>query len=237
MLHRVILKVSGECFCPEKENGIKMNSVLKLANALVEATRFGVQLGVVMGGGNILRGSEFKAANSSVETATAHEMGMLATVINALSLRDAITSQGAEVRLMSALPVAVAEPYDRLRANRHFNKGRIILFAGGTGSPFVTTDTGAAQRAIELKANVLLKATKVDGVYSADPVKVPTALFYPRLSYDQFLQQNLRVLDQECVARCKEHHLPIRVFNYRIEGNLQRVVAGEDIGTLIQNDD
>ncbi|MGL6196068.1 MAG: UMP kinase [Thermoguttaceae bacterium] len=237
----VIVKVSGECFCPAHQNGIRMESVLHLASQLRDAASNGVKIGVVMGGGNIMRGSEFKAANSnsqtgqvaSIETATAHEMGMLATIINGLALQDAIRSIGCDVRLMSALPVAVAELYDRRRAKRHWAKGRIVLFSGGTGLPFVTTDTGAAQRAVELGADMLLKATKVDGVYSSDPVKNSDATFFPEISYDDFLSKELRVLDQECVVKCRENKLPIRVFNYRADGNLAKAVNGEPIGTLI----
>jgi uridylate kinase len=188
-----------------------------------------------MGGGNILRGGQFtKAANNAIHEATAHYMGMLATVINGLALQDAIENLGGNTRLMTALHIdTVAEPYIRRKAIRHLEKGRIILLAGGTGSPCVTTDTAAAQRALELQADVLLKATKVDGVYSDDPEKNPHAVLYSKLSYDDVLRQNLRVMDQEAIAKCKDYTMPIMVFNFRKEGNLERALGGERIGTWI----
>ncbi|MDR0521509.1 MAG: UMP kinase [Planctomycetaceae bacterium] len=231
---RVLLKVSGECFCPPKERGIEMSSVIHLAEQVAKAAQEGVQIAIVMGGGNILRGAQFKAANTSIQEATAHYMGMLATVLNGLALQEAIESVGHPTRLMTAFSMdVVAEPYLRRRAVRHLEKGRIILLAGGTGSPFVTTDTAAAQRALELNADVLLKATKVNGVYSDDPEKNPHAVLYPELTYEAVQQQRLRIMDQESIAKCGEHNMPVMIFNFRTAGNLERALRGERIGTLI----
>ncbi|HBT78585.1 MAG TPA: UMP kinase [Planctomycetaceae bacterium] len=231
---RVILKISGECFCPPSERGISMQSVMHLAGQVARVAQKGVQIAIVMGGGNILRGAQFKASNAAIQASTAHYMGMLATVINGLALQDAIELVGQETRLMTALPMeVVAEPYIRRRALRHLERGRIILLAGGTGSPFVTTDTAAAQRALELNADCLLKATKVDGVYSDDPEKNKAATFYDTITYEAVRRQNLRVMDPESIAKCAEHGMSIMVFNYRTEGNLERALLGERIGTLI----
>ncbi|MGL4942194.1 MAG: UMP kinase [Thermoguttaceae bacterium] len=233
-MRRVLLKISGETLCPSEGRGISMDAATLLAGQIAEAARGGIEIAIVMGGGNILRGSQFKAANSAIKEATAHYMGMLATVLNGLALQDAIEGVGQPTRLMTAIPMdVVAEPYIRRRAEHHLCEGRVILLAGGTGSPFVTTDTAAAQRALELGANVLLKATKVNGVYSDDPVTNPNAVFYDRLSYHEVRQQNLRVMDQECIAKCSEHQMPIMVFNYHTAGNIVRAVRGEHVGTLI----
>jgi uridylate kinase len=231
---RVVLKISGECFCPPKERGIAMSSVMHLAEQVAKVSQEGVQIAVVMGGGNILRGGQFKIANASIQESTAHYMGMLATIINGLALQDAIELVGVQTRLMTAFAAeSVAELYLRRRAVRHLEKGRIILLAGGTGSPFVTTDTAAAQRALELNADVLLKATKVDGVYSDDPELNPHAVLYPELTYDAVRQQKLRIMDQESIAKCGEHKMPVMIFNYRTPGNLERALKGEQVGTLI----
>ena len=233
---RVVLKVSGECFCPPQERGIAMSSVMILAEQVAKSAKEGIQIAIVMGGGNILRGGQFKAVNAAIMESTAHYMGMLATVINGLALQDAIESAGHPTRLMTAFEMgAIAEPYFRRRAVRHLEKGRIILLAGGTGSPFVTTDTAAAQRALELNADVLLKATKVDGVYSDDPEKNPQAVLYPELTYEAVRQQRLRIMDQESIAKCGEHDMPVMIFNFRTPGNLERALCGERIGTLIAN--
>lgn len=235
---RVVLKVSGESFCPANERGISMDSVNNLARQIAQLAKRGVQIAVVMGGGNILRGAQFKAVNSSIQESTAHYMGMLATVINGLALQDAIEAQGQATRLMSALPMdTVAEPYIRRRAARHLEKNRVVIIAGGTGSPFVTTDTAAAQRALELEADILLKATKVDGIYSDDPMKNSKAVFYDTLTFEDMRRQNLRVMDSEAIAKCSEHDMPVMVFNFRTEGNLERAALGEHIGTLVQTQD
>ncbi len=233
---RVILKISGECFCPANDRGISMDSVMLLAQQVASVARQGVQIAIVMGGGNILRGGQFKANNASIQESTAHYMGMLATVINGLALQDAIELVGQPTRLMTAFSMnAVAEPYLRRRAVHHLENGRIILLAGGTGSPFVTTDTAAAQRALELSADVLLKATKVDGVYSDDPEKNPSAKFLSELTYEEVRQQNLRIMDQESIAKCGEHGMPIMIFNFRTAGNLERALLGERVGTVIRS--
>jgi uridylate kinase len=231
---RVLLKLSGESFARPGERGISMEEVVHIARQTVRAAARGVQLAIVIGGGNILRGGSFTAGNTAIQEATAHSMGMLATVINGLALQDALESLGAQTRLMTAIRMdGVAEPYIRRRATRHLEKGRIVILAAGTGSPFVTTDTAAAQRALELGADVLMKATRVDGVYSDDPEKNPHAMLYRDLAYQQVREQNLRVMDPTAISQCMEHAMPIVVFNYRREGNIERAVAGERIGTCV----
>ena len=231
---RVLLKLSGESFARQGERGISMDEVVHIARQTVQAASKGTQLAIVIGGGNILRGGSFTAGNTAIQEATAHYMGMLATVINGLALQDALESLGAQTRLMTAIRMdGVAEPYIRRRARRHLEKGRIVILAAGTGSPFVTTDTAAAQRALELGADILMKATRVDGVYSDDPEKNPHAVLYNELTYQQVIQQNLRVMDGTAISQCMEHGMPILVFNYRREGTIERAVAGEKIGTII----
>ena len=231
---RVLLKLSGEGFARQGERGISMDEVVHIARQTVQAASKGTQLAIVIGGGNILRGGSFTAGNTAIQEATAHYMGMLATVINGLALQDALESLGAQTRLMTAIRMdGVAEPYIRRRARRHLEKGRIVILAAGTGSPFVTTDTAAAQRALELGADILMKATRVDGVYSDDPEKNPHAVLYNELTYQQVIQQNLRVMDGTAISQCMEHGMPILVFNYRREGTIERAVAGEKIGTII----
>ena len=235
---RVVLKLSGESFAHAGERGISMDEVLHIAAQTHRAAQSGAQIAIVIGGGNILRGAQFTAGNSSIQEATAHYMGMLATVINGLALQDALESLGCETRLLTAIRMdGVAEPYIRRRARRHLEKGRIVILAAGSGSPFVTTDTAAAQRALELEADVLIKATRVNGVYSDDPEKNPHAVMYSELSYQQVRQQNLRVMDPTAIAQCMEHEMPIVVFNYKKEGNIQRAVLGEKVGTLITSDE
>ena len=231
---RVLLKLSGESFARPGERGIAMDEVVHIAKQTVQAVSRGVQLAVVIGGGNILRGGSFTAGNTSIQEATAHSMGMLATVINGLALQDALESFGAQTRLTTAVRMdGVAEPYIRRRAKRHLEKERIVILAAGTGSPFVTTDTAAAQRSLELEADILMKATRVDGVYSDDPEKNPHAMLYRELTYQQVREQNLRVMDATAISQCMEHAMPILVFNYRKEGNIERALAGEKIGTLV----
>ena len=231
---RIVLKLSGESFAPPGERGISMEEVVHISAETIRAKQLGVEIAIVIGGGNILRGAQFTAHNSSIHEATAHYMGMLATVINGLALQDALESLGCETRLMSAIKMdGVAEPFIRRRARRHLEKGRIVILAGGTGAPFVTTDTAAAQKALELGADILMKATRVDGVYSADPETVPDAQFYDRLTYDQVRSQDLRVMDPTAIAHCMEHNLPILVFNYRADGNIERAVRGEAVGTRV----
>ena len=233
---RVLLKLSGDSFARLGERGISMDEVVHIARQTVQAASRGVQVAVVIGGGNILRGASFTAGNTGVQEATAHSMGMLATVIKGLALQDALESVGAQTRLMTAIRMeGVAEPYIRRRAKRHLEKGRIVILAAGTGSPFVTTDTAAAQRSLELEADILMKATRVDGVYSDDPEKNPHAVLYRELTYQQVREQNLRVMDATAISQCMEHAMPILVFNYRKEGNIERAVAGEKIGTIIHS--
>ncbi len=231
---RVILKLSGESFAPSGERGISMQEILHISSQVYRAKQQGVQIAIVIGGGNILRGAQFIAGNSGVHEATAHYMGMLATVINGLALQDALESLGCETRLMSTLKMdGVAEPFIRRRAKRHLEKGRIVILAGGTGAPFVTTDTAAAQKALELEVDILMKATRVDGVYSDDPEKNPDAVLYQDLTYEEVRSQNLRIMDPTAIAHCMEHNLPILVFNYRADGNIERAVRGELIGTRV----
>lgn len=231
---RIVLKLSGESFAPAGERGISMQEVVHISAQTYRAKQQGVEIAIVIGGGNILRGAQFTAGNSSVNEATAHYMGMLATVINGLALQDALESLGCETRLLSTLKCdGVAEPFIRRRARRHLEKGRIVILAGGTGAPFVTTDTAAAQKALELEADILMKATRVDGVYSDDPEKNPNAVFYRDLTFEEVRNQNLRVMDPTAIAHCMEHNLPILVFNYRADGNIERAVRGEAIGTRV----
>jgi uridylate kinase len=231
---RVILKLSGESFSRAGERGISMEEVVHISKQILQAQQLGCEIAVVIGGGNILRGAQFKAGSTSIQEATAHYMGMLATVINGLALQDALESIGCETRLMCAIRMdGVAEPYIRRRARRHLEKGRIVILAAGTGGPFVTTDTAASLRAMELEAEVVMKATRVDGVYSEDPEKNPHAVLYRELDFGTVLEKNLRVMDSTAITHCMEHQMPILVFNYRKDGNIQRAVQGEKVGTLI----
>ena len=231
---RVVLKISGEGFVHPGERGIAMDAVLHIAQQTFRAAKHGVQIAIVMGGGNILRGAQFTSGNTCIHEATAHYMGMLATVMNGLALQDALESLGCDTRLMTAIRTdGVAEPYIRRRARRHLEKGRIVILAAGTGSPFVTTDTAAAQRALELDADILLKATRVEGVFSDDPEKNPHAVLYSDLTYEEVRRQNLRVMDHEAITKCMEYDMPILVFNFRKEGNIESAVSGQRVGTLI----
>lgn len=233
-LKRVVLKLSGESFSPAGERGISMEEVHLISKQIIGATKLGCQIAIVIGGGNILRGAQFKSKNASISEATAHYMGMLATVINGLAIQDALESEGCDTRLMSAIHMdTVCEPYIRRRARHHLEKNRVIILAAGTGGPFVTTDTAAALRALELGADAVLKATRVDGVYSEDPEKNPHAVFYRDLTYETVLEKNLRVMDTTAIAQCMEHKMPILIFNYQKEGNIQKAINGEKIGTQV----
>ncbi|MEE2641725.1 MAG: UMP kinase [Planctomycetota bacterium] len=235
-LKRVVLKLSGESFTPAGERGISMEEVHLISRQIIQATELGCQIAIVIGGGNILRGAQFKSKNASISEATAHYMGMLATVINGLAIQDALENLGCDTRLMSAIHMdTVCEPYIRRRARHHLEKNRVIILAAGTGGPFVTTDTAAALRALELGADALLKATRVDGVYSEDPEINPHAVFYRELSYETVLEKNLRFMDTMAVAQCMEHKMPILIFNYQKEGNIQKAIGGERIGTLVSS--
>ena len=231
---RVVLKLSGESFAKPGERGICMDEVVHIATQIKKAGQMGAQVAVVIGGGNILRGSQFKQTQAIVNEATAHYMGMLGTVINGLALQDGLESIGCDTRLMSAIQMdGVCEPYIRRRAHRHLDKQRIIILGAGTGGPFVTTDTAAALRTLELDADILLKATRVNGVYSEDPEKNPHAMLYSELDFSTVIEKGLRVMDQTAIAHCMEHDKPVMVFNYLKEGNIQKAIAGEKIGTLI----
>jgi uridylate kinase len=229
---RVLLKLSGEALAGDARFGIKPSVLREIAEQIRDVKQEGIQLGIVLGAGNIIRG--VSAANEGMDRATADYMGMLANVINSVALQDALEKLGMQTRVLSALDIReVAEPYIRRRAVRHLEKGRIVIFAGGTGNPYFTTDTAAALRAAEIEADVVLKATKVDGVYTADPAKVANASRYERLTYDDVIKQGLAFMDQAAIALCRENGLPIVVFDMTVPGNVRKVVAGESIGTLI----
>ena len=230
---RVLLKLSGEAFAdPLVGYGIDPDTVQRVAKEVAEASNAGIEIAIVVGGGNIFRGVSQQA--KGMDPANADYMGMLATVINALALRDALEHAGAVTRVQSAITMQqLAEPYIRLRAIRHLEKGRVVVFAAGTGNPFFTTDTTAALRAVEVGADVLLKASKVDGIYSADPKLDPTANKLQELTYMEFLSQGLRVMDATAVTMCREHDVPIIVFDMTTPGNILRAVSGEPIGTVV----
>jgi uridylate kinase len=231
---RVVLKLSGEGFGFPGKSGISLDETLNIARQAQRVLQSGVQLAIVVGAGNLLRGAQFSAGGDIIRQATAHYMGMLATVLNGLALQDALESLHCQTRLQTAIRMeTVAEPYIRRRAIRHLEKGRIVILAGGTGNPFVTTDTAAALRARELEADILLKATRVDGVYSEDPELNPHAFRYDKLTYNQVLRDNLRVMDAAAVSLCREAKLPILVFNFKREGNIERAIAGHRVGTLV----
>ncbi len=236
LFHRVLLKLSGESFCRPGEGGISLEEVSRIARQTARVAARGVQLAIVVGGGNILRGAQLSRGSDVVKEATAHYMGMTATVINGLALQDALEKEGCATRLQTTIRMdEIAEPFIRRRALTHLERGRVVILATGTGSPFVTTDTAAALRGKELGAEVLLKATRVDGVYSADPEKNPHAVLYEHLTYDQVLRDELKVMDLTAIGMCLENHLPILVFNFKREGNIERAIAGEPIGTWVSN--
>ncbi len=234
---RVILKLSGESLAHSGQRGISMDEVVAIARQIKTAHDLGCQIAVVVGGGNILRGGQFKSSGGqSIQEATAHYMGMLATVINALAMQDALESLGCQTRVMSAIRMdGVSEPFIRRRAIRHLEKRRIVILAAGTGAPFVTTDTAAANRGLELDADIVLKATRVDGVYSEDPEKNPHAVLYRELSYETVIEKNLKVMDSTAIAQCRTHDLPILVFNFKKEGNIVKAVTGQPVGTKISS--
>jgi uridylate kinase len=230
---RVLLKLSGESFCAPGGFGIDTKELGIIANEVLEATKAGAQIAIVVGGGNIIRGAEL-AKSGDIQQATADYMGMLGTVMNAAALKEKLDSIGVDSRVLSALDIrAVAEPFIRNRAIRHLNKGRVIILAAGTGSPFFTTDTCAALRATELDCDVLLKATKVDGVYSADPNKDPTATRYTSLTFTEAIEKQLGVMDMTALAMCQERKIPVLVFDFKNLGNIRKVIEGEEIGTLL----
>ncbi len=235
VFRRVLLKLSGESFCRPGEGGINVDEVSRIARQASRVASCGVELAIVVGGGNILRGASLKGSNV-VKEATAHYMGMTATVINGLALQDAMEGLGCETRLLTTIRMdEVAEPFIRRRALSHLARGRVVVLATGTGSPFVTTDTAAALKGKELGAEVLMKATRVDGIFSADPEKNPHAVRYDRLTYEQVLRDALKVMDLTAIGMCFENALPILVFNFKKEGNIERAIAGEAIGTWVSN--
>jgi uridylate kinase len=230
---RVLLKISGEGFCPEGGFGIEAGELEGIARELMEIAQMGVKLAVVVGGGNFIRGATF-AEDGHIPRATADYMGMLATVLNAVALQETMERLGQPTRVMSAIGIySVCEPFIRRRATRHLEKGRAVILAAGTGNPFFTTDTCAALRATELGVDVLLKATKVDGIYSADPKKDKDAKLYHDISYEQVLREKLAVMDLTAITLAMERKIPLVVFNLKVPGNIARVVRGERVGTKI----
>ena len=230
---RILLKLSGEALMGSQGSGIDPQTIRRFAMDVVELCEAGVEVGLVIGGGNFIRGAQ--TAGQGLERVTGDHMGMLATVLNALAMQDALEHLGRPVRVMSALKInQVCEDYIRRRAIRHLEKGRVVIFSAGTGNPFFTTDSAASLRAIETNAELLIKATKVDGVYTADPMKDPNAKFYTRLTYDEALDQRLDVMDATALVLCRDHNMPLRVMNVFEPGALMRLVQGEEIGSLIE---
>jgi uridylate kinase len=229
---RILLKLSGEALLGQEDYGIDPVIIGRIAREVLEVCKAGVQVAIVIGGGNIFRGAGL--AQSGIDRVTGDHMGMLATLMNSLALQDALEKAGAEARVMSAISVHdVSEDYIRRRATRHLQKDRVVIIAGGTGNPFFTTDTAAALRAIEVSADIVLKATKVDGVYSSDPKIDKDAQMYKQLSYDEVIEGKLGVMDTNAIVLCRDQKMPIRVFNVFCEGNLMKIVKGEKVGTII----
>ncbi len=231
---RVLVKLSGEALMGSGEYGIDPAIIKRIALEIQEILNLGVEVAVVIGGGNIFRGAGL--ARAGMDRVTGDHMGMLATVMNCLAMQDALESIGTYARVMSAIRInEVCEEYIRRRAVRHLEKGRVVLFAAGTGNPFFTTDTAASLRAIEIGAELLIKAPKVDGIYSADPVKDPSAVRYPTLTFDRVLDERLNVMDATAIVMCRDNNLPLQVFNLGNAGELLRIVQGESIGTVVRN--
>ncbi len=231
---RVLVKLSGEALMGSGEYGIDPAIIKRIALEIQEILALGVEVAVVIGGGNIFRGAGL--ARAGMDRVTGDHMGMLATVMNCLAMQDALEAIGTHARVMSAIRInEVCEEYIRRRAVRHLEKGRVVLFAAGTGNPFFTTDTAASLRAIEIGAGLLIKATKVDGIYSADPVKDPSAVRYPTLTFDRVLDERLNVMDATAIVMCRDNDLPLQVFNLGNAGDLLRIVQGESIGTVVRN--
>ena len=232
---RVLLKLSGEALAGDQGYGIDPHTITTIANEVKEVVACGVQLALVIGGGNIFRG--LAASSKGMDRASADYMGMLATMINSLAMQDALEKAGVDTRVQSAIAMQeVAEPYIRRRAMRHLEKGRVVIFGAGTGNPYFTTDTAASLRAMEIGADVILKGTKVDGVYSADPKKDPNALKFASLSYINVLKKGLQVMDATAISLCMDNSLPIIVFDVTVDGNVKKVVFGEEIGTIVKGD-
>ena len=232
---RILLKLSGEALMGEQEYGIDPTTITRIAGEVNDVHKLGVEVAIVVGGGNIFRGLALSA--KGLDRASADYMGMLATVLNAIALQDALEHQNAFTRVMSAIEMhEVAEPFIRRRAIRHLEKGRLVIFAAGTGNPFFTTDTAAALRALEIKADAILKATQVDGIYTADPAKDPTATMFETLTYLDVIQRDLQVMDTSAISLCRDQGLPIHVFNLKTPDNIVRVVCGERVGTVVRPD-
>ncbi len=230
---RILLKLSGEALMSEEGGSIDANILKRLALEIKDLCEAGIEVGLVIGGGNIIRGAD--KASEGLDRVTSDQMGMLGTVINALAMQDALENLGQQVRVMSALKInQVCEDYIRRKAVRHLEKGRVVIFAAGTGNPFFTTDSAASLRAIEINAQLMIKATKVDGVYSADPNKDSSASFYTKLTYDQALDQRLSVMDATALVLCRDNNVPLRVMNIFETGSVMRLMQGEEIGSLIE---
>jgi len=231
--NRILLKLSGESFCRPGQFGIDGEKIKSIAERIIKLSELGCQIAVVVGAGNYLRGENFSKA-SQIPRTTADYMGMLATIINACALQETLEKLGKPTRVLSAIEVsAICEKFIRRRAMRHLEQGRIVILAGGTGNPFFTTDTCSALRASELEANLLIKATKVEGVYDHDPTKDPNAHLFKKLSYDDVLRNNLRIMDHAAISLCKDNNIPIIVLNIFVEGNITKAVCGQEVGTLI----
>ena len=229
---RILLKLSGEALMGSQGFGVDPVTAARIAEEVDEVRKLGVEVAIVMGGGNFIRG--VAASESGIDRVVADHMGMLATVINALALQDALEKRGCHTRVTTAIEMReIAEPFIRRRVIRHLEKGRVVIFAAGTGSPYFSTDTAAALRAMEIKADVILKATKVDGVYDADPEKVPDAKMFSRINYLDVLSRGLKVMDATAISMCMDNNLPIIVFNLNVPGNLKRVIVGEKVGSLV----
>jgi len=232
---RILLKLSGEALSGEGSFGIDTNVLKLVAEEIEDIQALGVQMGIVIGGGNIFRGVE--ASARGIDRTSADYMGMLATVMNSLALQNALENQGIPTRVQSAIEMKeIAEPFIKRRAMRHLEKGRVVIFACGTGSPYFTTDTAASLRAMEMQADVILKATKVDGVYDKDPVKEKDAIMFNKISYTEVLTRNLKVMDSTAVSMCRDNNLPLVVFNLEKKGNIRGVVCGKSIGTIIEGE-
>ena len=232
---KILLKLSGEALMGDQEFGISSDVIASYAKQIKEIVDLGVEVSIVIGGGNIFRG--ISGAAQGVDRVTGDHMGMLATVINSLALQNSIEKLGVPTRVQTAIEMPkVAEPFIKRRAQRHLEKGRVVIFGAGTGNPYFTTDTAAALRAIEMETDVVIKATKVDGIYDKDPVKYPDAKKYETVTYNEVLAKDLKVMDATAISLCRENKLPIIVFNSLVEGNLKKVVMGEDIGTTVVAD-
>ncbi|HLJ24367.1 MAG TPA: UMP kinase [Candidatus Acidoferrales bacterium] len=235
LYRRIVLKLSGESFQGTQGFGIDAETVHSIAREVKEVSDLGIQMAIIVGGGNIFRGTRQKSL--SIDRATGDYMGMLATVINGMALQDALEKQGVITRLLSAIDMAqVAEPFIRRRAMRHLEKGRVVIFAAGTGNPYFSTDTAAALRAMEIKAHVIMKATRVDGIYDADPEKVPGAKMFERITYLDVIQKGLAVMDSTAISLCMDNRMPIIIFNMNRPGNIRRVVMGEKVGSTVTAD-